>query len=332
MRVLPLNKPHSLDLAPGEALVLSGIVRETHESHTAACPSGSTSVYESAHDGDRNMAFIDQPITYEMLQGGQFLSRSIPMVSRDDDSGTSATLFVEISVNCAGSGRGICRAGSLCANDEDCETGHCEPDEDDDSQKRCVDYCGDADPSDAGEACDDGNTVECGTCNSTCTEPISGPLCAGGTGCRTSADCASGSCVPVPFSPTGAMVCTSACGNGWIEGTEACDDNNTMACGTCNPSCTAPSFSPTGCANGVECRVGADCTSGSCEDGVCGPLCGNGVTEAGELCDDGNTLTCGSCDPTCDAATTPVVGCAAGLGCDANTDCTSASCVGGICQ
>jgi cysteine-rich repeat protein len=328
MRLLPINKSLSLDLAPGEALVLNGLLSETTEDHSTACPNGDTSVDGSIFDRDRHMAFIDQPITYETLQSGQFMSRSIQLVAQDDDSGTSATLFVEINVNCAGSGRGICRSGSLCASDEDCETGHCDPDPEDSTRQRCVDYCGNA-FEDPGEPCDDGNTAPCGTCNSTCTEEITGPLCAGGTSCATDADCASGSCVTLPL---GGRVCTAACGNGWVEGNEVCDDNNLLACGTCNAACTFVNATPTGCALGTECTFNADCASGSCEDGVCAALCGNGVTETGEVCDDGNTLACGSCEPTCDAATTPVVGCAAGLGCDANTDCTSASCVGGICQ
>jgi cysteine-rich repeat protein len=39
--------------------------------------------------------------------------------------------------------------------------------------------------------------------------------------------------------------------------------------------------------------------SGSGGKGGAGPVCGNGVLEAGEVCDDGNTLFGDSCSPTC---------------------------------
>jgi cysteine-rich repeat protein len=328
IRVLPLNKSFSLDLGPGEALVLSGIVRETHENHALACPNGDTSVYNSDNNSDRNMSFIDQPITYEQLQGGTFMSRSLPMVSSDDGTGTAATVFVEISVNCAGSGRGICRNGSLCVDPDDCESDHCDPDPADVTKRRCVEYCGNA-VTDPGEVCDDGNVAQCGTCNSSCTATLASPKCAGGTSCRNNVDCASGNCVLVPFSTT--RVCTSACGNGWVEGTEACDDGNTLACGACNPSCSFPNAAITGCAVGTGCRLGTDCASGSCVNGACAAVCGNGVVDSGEVCDDGNALACGTCNDTCSAVNGVVTGCPVSTTCVANADCASAHCTAGTC-
>ena len=66
-------------------------------------------------------------------------------------------------------------------------------------------------------------------------------------------------------------MCTSACGNGWVEGSEVCDDNNTVACGQSNATCDAVNATVTGCANGVECSADADCTSANCVAGVCRP-------------------------------------------------------------
>lgn len=328
IRTLPLNKSFSLDLGPGEALVLSGMVRETTENHSTACPGGDTSVYNSDHNGDRYMSFIDQPISYEQLQGGQFLSRSLSMASTDDDSGTAATVLVEISVNCAGSGRGICRTGSLCVDDDDCEAGHCDPDPADPTKKRCADYCGNA-VTDAGEACDDGNVAECGTCNASCSATLTSPQCAGGTTCKGNADCASGSCITIPFTST--TICTAACGNGWVEGSELCDDGNTLACGSCNASCSLPNLSVTGCSVGTGCMQAADCASGSCEDRECVAVCGNGLTESGEACDDGNTLACGTCDAACTSLNGVVTGCPLTTPCVADADCASANCNAGVC-
>jgi cysteine-rich repeat protein len=329
-RTIPLNKSISIDLAPGEAFVLSGMIRETSEDHFWACPDGATSVYESAHDGDRFMSFIESPISYEDLENGRFLTRHIRMSSNDDDSNTATAVFIEISVNCAGSGRGICRTGSLCATDEDCETGHCDAEETGSDTQRCANYCGNGADDDPAEACDDGNTAQCGTCNSSCSDELTFPGCAGGTGCREDADCASGSCVAVlcsgPNCPPTGRACTTECGNGWVEAPEQCDDGNLLACGTCNASCTARQGTVTGCPLTTGCRSGLDCASGVCSEGVCRAACGNGVTESGEACDDGNSDSCGTCTADCGMVDTTPAGCATGAGCETGPDCASGVC------
>lgn len=317
-RTIPLNKSISLDLAPGEAFVLSGMIRETTESHFWACPDGDPSVYHSAHDGDRYMSFIETPISYEDLVNGRFMTKHIQMSSNDDDSNTSSAVFIEISVNCAGTGRGICRTGSLCATGDDCDTGHCDPERAGSDVRRCVSYCGNAADDDLAEACDDGNTAECGTCNADCSDTLTYPGCGGGTGCRSGADCATGSCV--------GGLCTSACGNGWTEGSERCDDGNTDSCGSCNASCAAEQGTVVGCGLGVRCRRGLDCSSGSCIEGVCTAICGNGIREGVEACDDGNGDACGTCTADCGAIDTTPTGCAAKIGCEANADCASGVC------
>ncbi|HHH10924.1 MAG TPA: hypothetical protein ENK23_02470, partial [Sorangium sp.] len=66
----------------------------------------------------------------------------------------------------------------------------------------------------------------------------------------------------------------AVCGNGVVEGAEACDDG--METATCN----------------------VDCTAAACADGVVNKA-------AGEQCDDGNTATGDACDSDCKA--TPFV-------------------------
>ena len=330
-RTLPLNRSTSLDLAPGEAIVLNGLIHETHDNRGLSCPNGDPSVFASANGGDRIMSFIDQAMTYEQLSSGQFTSRSIAMVASWLNTGTAATVFAEVAVNCAGSGRGICRDGSLCVADNDCESTHCgPPDVNDRNRRRCVDFCGDGERQIPSETCDDGNQLECGSCNRDCSGAGSGVGCAGGVVCVNNADCASGTCLPIIT--LGQKVCTAACGNGWVEGNEACDDGNTLSCGTCNPNCTLrQAFSPA-CANGVECAYDDDCISKTCTAGVCVAACGIGVLETGEACDDGNAVPCGRCNATCSAVNSPVIGCPADTSCFANADCASASCVGEVCN
>lgn len=133
----------------------------------------------------------------------------------------------------------------------------------------------------AGEVCDDGNVVTetscpggastCSVCNATCTAVVNLPV-----------------------------VGPAICGNGVVEAGEVCDDGNTVnetscpggatTCTMCNATCTATiPIAPV----------------------VTPAMCGNGVVEVGEVCDDGNMLndtscpggaaSCTMCNATCSA-------------------------------
>jgi len=138
----------------------------------------------------------------------------------------------------------------------------------------------------------------------------------------------------------------ASCGNGRVEPSEECDDGNTDDCDGCSNDCTLV----TGCGDGVVCGAEAcddgnvdDCDGCSascaleaglrCGDGIlnsacgelcdppspgtcgldCGriPLCGDGIVDPGEACDDGNTDDCDACTNDC----TPVTGCGDGVVC-----------------
>jgi len=100
-------------------------------------------------------------------------------------------------------------------------------------------------------------------------------------------------------SSTGAV-----CGDGVVEGSEACDDGNTINGDGCSSVCTVEG---TQCGNGII-EAGEECDDANTVDGdgcssVCSlevaPGCGNGVVEIGEGCDDGNTVACDGCSATC---------------------------------
>jgi cysteine-rich repeat protein len=133
------------------------------------------------------------------------------------------------------------------------------------------------------------------------------------------------------FSPQiggGFLVSSARCGNGEIEAPEQCDDLNVTSgdgcsasceiekCRTCSgePSVCVPLPDGTSCDSGAFCFVGTQCGAGVCQGGssrqcasgeICSEsndectLCGNGVIDAGEECEDGNTSNADCCSSTC---------------------------------
>jgi hypothetical protein len=180
----------------------------------------------------------------------------------DDGNASSCGTCDEL---CGGDGDGpTCPVGTTCKMNGDCLRGSC-------SGGLCVPVCGDGfvDPGVVGEegevvvpseSCDDLNSLSCGTCNATCSGAGTGSTCLGGTGCKSNADCASGTC--------DGGTCTNVCGNGDVEPGEACDDNNTDSCGTCNPSCDLVSPG-SDCPFGTGCASDDDCLSNLCIGELC---------------------------------------------------------------
>ena len=138
----------------------------------------------------------------------------------------------------------------------------------------------------SGEACDDGNTANGDGCNSMC-------LIENGSPCTVDNECASGVCDTV-----GSNTCepANACGNGVIEGSEACDDGNTSNGDGCSSSCLRENGQP--CTNDNQCQSTVCDTVGS---NTCEPAnaCGNGKVDSGEACDDGGTANGDGCSSTC---------------------------------
>ncbi|HEY1554446.1 MAG TPA: DUF4215 domain-containing protein [Kofleriaceae bacterium] len=129
----------------------------------------------------------------------------------------------------------------------------------------------------------------CSTCTTSCAiHTVEGPFCGNGT-CDTGetklscpADC-------------------SGCGNGLLEGTEACDNgaantdtkcatpayaNPPATCSTCNTSCQIVTVEGPFCGNGT---CDATETKLNCPADCAG--CGNGLIQGSEVCDDGAANT-----------------------------------------
>lgn len=95
-----------------------------------------------------------------------------------------------------------------------------------------------------------------------------------------------------------AAVCAS-CGDGVVEGPEACDDGNSANGDGCDANCTV-----SGCGNGVV-VIGEACDDGNtidgdgCDSNCTISDCGNGVAANGEQCDDDNGVDGDGCDSNC---------------------------------
>ena len=166
-----------------------------------------------------------------------------------------------------------------------------------------VSVCGDGWPSYGAEECDDGNTLDGDCCSATCTfEPLGSP-CSDGLFCDGAETCnGSGGCQPSAGDPCLAFpstVCNETtdtcdpaqvCGNGALEGSEQCDDGNTVNADCCSATCIfEANGSPCGNQDTTACTYPDSCTG----DGYCSP----NNEAAGTQCNtDGNMCTDDECD------------------------------------
>lgn len=154
--------------------------------------------------------------------------------------------------------------------------------------------CDDHDPCNGVETC--GSVTHNGEAGQAC---VAGTPLDDGTSCGTDMICKNASCA------------MGVCGDGYVTGSEECDDANSTNGDGCNNDCTFSCVStdqardcrPTDVCAGQgtcndtthQCSPGqvlpdnTSCgTTGFCKMGVCTqPVCGNGVVERGEDCDGG---------------------------------------------
>jgi len=160
----------------------------------------------------------------------------------------------------------------------------------------CPATCDDGDPCTA-----DQMTGDASSCDVRCThDPI--------IDCRDGDGCCPNGCDGLSDSD-----CSPLCGNHLTEPPETCDGDCPSTCddldactvdqlagnaSDCNVVCTHDPI--------VACQDGDGCCPGgsldachALNDDDCTPVCGNGVVEPTETCDDGSTLAGDGCGPTC---------------------------------
>jgi cysteine-rich repeat protein len=190
--------------------------------------------------------------------------------------------------------------------------------------------------------------AECQSANACISPATCGPVThkctpltpkAAGTACGTAQNCIFSNCL------------APVCGDGvQAQGVEACDDGNRISGDGCESGCKLTCATATAAAdcagktppcrtatclgnlcssaadtgkNGTACLVGTGAAGTTCSAGRCGK-CGDGVKDAGELCDDGNLVNGDGCEPNC------AFSCSVDAECNDNDSCNGTeTCVAG---
>lgn len=231
----------------------------------------------------------------------------------DTLSGSDCTAScLNVPITAPVDGDGCCPAGANANTDDDCAA-----------------MCGNG-VLEAGELCDTGITAGAGACPDACddlqactTDALINPnTCnAACTNTTITMTIAGDQCCPMGATELTDSDCSPDCGNGAVETGETCDTDinpgeagacpttctDADACttavllsgGTCDATCTFPAITMAIDGDGC-CPPGANATT----DDDCAPVCGNGILEPGEPCDDGNEIDTDACHNDCSFAPT----------------------------
>ncbi len=239
---------------------------------------------------------------------------------------------------CANGGKGFCAGlSSLCKTDRTSDICiSCVP------PPPSEPVCGNA-ILEGPEQCDDGNQENNDTCTNKCRRT-------NGQQCTAANQCASGVCTPEGIcEPCGTGIdvlcglhqqctsgsCVELCGNGKTDTGEQCD-SGPNGDARCTPDCKLGvnqqcledgECGTNRCVNGLcqFCSSDLQCSSRSCVNGACVNLCGDGVVQRGEACDQGRLNgVAGACTAECLLGN--------GLTCRRDGECGSGLCLNGQCS
>ncbi len=155
--------------------------------------------------------------------------------------------------------------------------------------------CGDG-TLDAGEQCDDGNSVNGDGCETNCFNTT---FCGDGT-LDIGEQCDDANFDNTDACPNNCLFAT--CGDGFImAGVEQCDDGNTVSGDGCEANCINTATCGDGTLDaGEQCDDANFDNTDACPNNCLFATCGDGFIMAGvEQCDDGNTVSGDGCSSTC---------------------------------
>jgi len=164
---------------------------------------------------------------------------------------------------------------------------------------------------------DDGCDCSCGAHDPDCDLPGQSLFC-NEVLTNDGTTCVNDICVPLPIQ----------CGNGFVQAGETCDDGNIVSGDGCSSTCQNEPPPPSwtcdpmfyNALDGCDCSCGAhdpDCNvpgqtlfcdeilasaGTTCVNDICvvpPVVCGNGIIQTGEACDDGNLVSGDGCSSTC---------------------------------
>jgi len=191
----------------------------------------------------------------------------------------------------------LCGNGTLDAGETCDPPGGAQPPSGNPCTPACV-FCGDGIVQ-TGEQCDDANANDTDACANDCM--VNSNVCGDGDIDPGETCDPPGGALPPNGNPC-AGTCTF-CGDGMTQAGEQCDDANTDDGDACANDCT---LNPVpGCGNG-QIDPGETCEppgapqspNGNPCTGAC-TFCGDGLTQAGEQCDDGNSNDADTCTNAC---------------------------------
>ena len=148
----------------------------------------------------------------------------------------------------------------------------------------------------AGEQCDDSNTINNDGCSSECIDET--------TSCGDGVKAGLEECDDhnITDGDGCSSTCTlEQCGNNTTDSGETCDDGNAVSGDGCSSTCQTEVCGNSVIDLGEQCDDGNTTDEDNCSSGCQLEVCGDGIlqTGLGETCDDGNVTRNDGCSPTC---------------------------------